>query len=250
MTLPTLNETAATLAAAAANRLGLDPGSVITVAGDQSRVADIHRPPPPPVPASPPIVSKNSPIPSGRTAAGSARTADALRQDTRAAERWLVVEANTIRQVQRDRAAIAAQPTIAADCNAAADGQTGGVTSTPRRHRRFAPAAQSNSCPSNTDTHRRSLGRIDRDLTAIAAGCAGTTGPEETAEPPLPPPPPTLCTTAPCPKLPDVLRCRELSRCRGQGRDTAGARKPAATGRVDPEPWRPHLGRRRRHWPG
>ena len=37
MTLPTLNvNRRTTLPAAAADRLGLDPGSVITVAGDQS----------------------------------------------------------------------------------------------------------------------------------------------------------------------------------------------------------------------
>ena len=77
-----------TLAAAAANRLGLDPGSVITVAGDQSRVGDIHRA----ANATRARVAadrqqQQSGALQGRTAAGTARTADALRQDTRAAER-------------------------------------------------------------------------------------------------------------------------------------------------------------------
>ena len=174
-----------TLAAAAANRLGLDPGSVITVAGDQSRVADIHRA----ANATPARVAadgqqQQSGALQGRTAAGAARTADALRQDTRAAERVARVgrSEHALRQVQRDRAAIAAQPTIAADCNAAADSQTGGVTSHPaaatdalRQQRNRIRARYEHRC-----RNRRSLGRIDRDLTAIAAGCAGTTGPEET----------------------------------------------------------------------
>ena len=76
-----------TLAAAAANRLGLDPGSVITVAGDQSRVADIHR-------AANTTRARvaadrqqeQSGALEGGTAAGAARTADALRQDACAAK--------------------------------------------------------------------------------------------------------------------------------------------------------------------
>ena len=216
---------------------------MITVAGDQSRVADIHRA----ANAARARVAadrqqQQSGALQGRTAAGAARTADALRQDTRAAElvgflilaaAWVGRSEHALRQVQRDRAAIAAQPTIAADRDAAADGQTGGVSSHPaaatdalRQQRNRIRACHEHRC-----RNRRSLGRIDRDLTAIAAGCAGTTGPEETGRAAI------AAATADAlhdGAMPEIAgRLENAGSCRvaeGQGRATAGARKSAATG--------------------
>ena len=123
-------------------------------------------------------------------------------------------------------------PTIAADRNAAADGQTGGVSSHPaaatdalRQQRNRIRARHEHRC-----RNRRSLGRIDRDLTAIAAGCAGATGPEETSRAAI------AAATADAlhdGAMPEIAgRPQSAGSCRaaeGQGRATAGARKPAAT---------------------
>ena len=151
---------------------------------------------------------------------------------------------HALRQVQRDRAAIAAQPTIAADCNAAADGQTGGVTSHPaaatdalRQQRNRIRARHEHRC-----RNRRSLGRIDRDLTAIAAGCAGTTGPKETGRAAIAAAAADALHDGAMPEI--AGRLENAGSCRvaeGQGRATAGARKPAATGLADPRAGVPTL---------
>ena len=243
-----------TLPAAAANRLGLDPGSVITVAGDQSRVGDIHRA----ANAARARVAADSQQQEpgtlqGRTAAGTARAADALRQDARPAELVVgLVEANTASaRFSVTRPPLPPSPPLPPIATPPPIARPVASPPTPPPPPTLCASSAIELVPvTTTDAQPRRLGRIDRNLTAIAPGLARTTFPKKPAEPPLPPLPPTLCTTAPCPKLPDALRMPgvvALPRVRVAPPPAPQTRHH----RPGPTPSRcSHLRRRRRHWLG
>ena len=103
------------------------------------------------------------------------------------------------------------------------------------------------------DAIAEDFGRIDRDRTAIAAGCAGHRrwrrnrpwGAAIAA---------TAADALHYGAMHEIagrlLRCRELSRCRGSG---SRCRRRPQTRRHPPRlspSWCSHLGRRRRHWLG